>query len=283
MTLNQDISVLGAVSPKDLSRTRVELHWLAQCLAAAGDAFLERAADDGQSNAAWSPDHSALLGRPIGNGARVGLRVADAELIIVGANGGIIDRRTATGRTLEELLVWLGGGLERASSAKSAKALALRDYGMPDSVVSDGHAFSFEDSAALGELAQWFRNSTALLQEVAAHDPRSSDVRCWPHHFDVGGIIMLDPDKPFEEARQLGFGCSPGDGSYDEPYYYVTPFPVPTALPELASGGHWHREGFTGAILTGTTVVAAVEASAQVELVREFLRSAVQGSLPLIS
>ena len=43
------------------------------------------------------------------------------------------------------------------------------------------------------------------------------------------------------------------------------------SLPGLPSGGHWHREGWTGVVLTGSEVVAAAGGVAQVSLVRAFL------------
>ena len=56
----------------------------------------------------------------------------------------------------------------------------------------------------------------------------------------------------------LAIGLSPGDGSYGEPYVYVTPWPYPDAPPDAALPlGHWHREGFTAAIATGSEILAA--------------------------
>jgi len=77
-------------------------------------------------------------------------------------------------------------------------------------------------------------------------------VLCWPHHFDIATLITLDVDEPDPEtARSINVGLSPGDESYDEPYFYVTPWPEPRE-PEkevLAGGGLWHKEDFTAAVL----------------------------------
>lgn len=274
-----DRQIPGAVPPSALANARVELHWLAQVLGAVGDAFLERAPDDGQSNVEWDDRHSALIGRPIGAGARVGLDIAKAQLLVIGASGSVSDRAAARGKRLPELLAWAGDAISAASGTTPAMTPKNRDYDMPQHPVSSGEPFAFASEAALTELARWFAGATVWLNEARGLDSRSSDVRCWPHHFDIGGIIILEPDKPFEEARQMGFGWSPGDGSYDQPYFYITPFPVPDSLPALASG-HWHREGFTGAILTGTDVV---DSSSQGELVQTFLRSTIERALPLIT
>ena len=62
-----------------------------------------------------------------------------------------------------------------------------------------------------------------------------------------------------ESARAVGVGLSPGDTSYGQPYFYVNPWPRLDAndLPGLPGPGHWHSEGFVGAILTGTELSAA--------------------------
>ena len=46
---------------------------------------------------------------------------------------------------------------------------------------------------------------------------------------------------------------SPGDESYQQPYFYVNPWPHLDAdgLPPAPAPGHWHRDGFVGAIATG--------------------------------
>ena len=52
-------------------------------------------------------------------------------------------------------------------------------------------------------------------------------MRTWPHHYDSATLILLDPAETGEDARSINVGMSPGDGSYAEPYWYVTPWPPP--------------------------------------------------------
>jgi len=42
-------------------------------------------------------------------------------------------------------------------------------------------------------------------------------------------------------------GLSPGDGSFDQPYFYALPWPAPAdrELPRLDGGGTWQREGWS--------------------------------------
>jgi hypothetical protein len=71
-------------------------------------------------------------------------------------------------------------------------------------------------------------------------------------------LITLDAALDAEEARSIGIGLSPGDGSYDQPYFYVNPWPYPDAedLPPLAAGAHWHTSGWTGAVLTADRLIS---------------------------
>lgn len=121
---------LGAPAPTALADTRVELHWLAQVLGAVGDAFLPRADDDSQSNLHWSADHEALVGRPIGDGARCALLVARAELAIVEADGHLGNRLDARGHSVAELLTWAGAATQEAAGVSPKAPPVNRDYYM---------------------------------------------------------------------------------------------------------------------------------------------------------
>lgn len=61
--------------------------------------------------------------------------------------------------------------------------------------------------------------------------------------------------------RSVGVGLSPGDSGYPEPYVYVTPWPYPTGELPALPWGHWHTEGWTGAVLRGSALVQEPESS----------------------
>jgi hypothetical protein len=115
-----------------------------------------------------------------------------------------------------------------------------------------------------------------VLTALAAQMPGASEVRCWPHHFDVGALVSLETQPDGSLAKSIGLGLSPGDESYPEPYWYVSPwpYPAPSKLPALESGGRWHTEGFAAAILTGSELLSGPHDS-QSERVQSFLDSAV--------
>ena len=248
---------LGAIAPTDLVDTRIQAHWGAQVILAVADRWIEPKPDDSHTNLEWLAEHAALVGNPSPAGLCLGLRPGDLTLVAVWRDGRTQGTLPLAGHTLAEALAWADDCVARAART-SPRGIKVRDYDMPAHAVSLGAAFS-ADAASLDELGRWYGNADALLREI---EPRSTPIRCWPHHFDIAGIVFLDPDAPADKARQIGFGLSPGDGHYPEPYFYLTPWPIRegAALPPLDGGGHWHREGFTGAVLRGSVLVGAGDA-----------------------
>jgi hypothetical protein len=246
---------LGAVAPDRLAPARLAAHWAVQLVAAAADAHLPRAADDSHTTLHWHDEHFALVGDTLGEHLRLGLRMSDLNLLILGEDGGVDDACGLVDKTLAEGLSWLEGHLERAGLEPAP--LRRRDYAMPDHPVAAGARFPHVDLRALEELGCWYADASLVLEDRAGADERSTPIAAWPHHFDVGGILFLAPNpgagRP--DAPQIGYGLSPGDQHIAEPYLYVTPWPFrDAAMPTLASGS-WHLDGFKGAVLRASDFV----------------------------
>lgn len=122
------------------------------------------------------------------------------------------------------------------------------------------------DVEAAIELGRWFAFADACLAEVAVTNDVQLPVPCWPDHFDLAVAVRLGaagararPDLPKDVTVTLGF--SPGDAGIPEPYFYVTPWPVPPAgfasLPPAPPGGRWQLDGWTGLVLTATAILEA--------------------------
>jgi len=244
---------LGAIAPTELGSARIQAHWAAQVILAVADGWTEAKPDDSHTNMEWRAEPGALVGNPTPAGLAIGLRPDDLTLLALWRDGRTQEALPLAGRTLAEALSWADNCAARAART-SPRGIKPRDYDMPAHPVSSGATFS-ADRASLEELGRWFGDADGLLREIAAAEPGTTPIRCWPHHFDIAGIVFLHAD---DEARQIGFGLSPGDGYYPEPYFYLTPWPIREGAeyPPLDGGGHWHREGFTGAILRGSVVTA---------------------------
>jgi len=100
---------------------------------------------------------------------------------------------------------------------------------------------------------------TAALEDFRAGiREEKSPIQVWPHHFDLSmiwlpGHKVADADPANEEYadKQMNFGFALGDDSFAEPYFYVTAYPLPAALPKttLPTGSTWKSNGFSGAVL----------------------------------
>jgi hypothetical protein len=229
-----------------LEPARVELHWAAQLAAAAGATVLPKRDDFEHTTLAWSRAHEALVGRPLAGHASAALRPRDLALLVI-AGEDVVAEQTLHGRTMAQGLRWLGGELSRRLDAP-LPALEPPAHDLPDHPVGRGEPFGAEHGAAFVELADWFANAHHLLEVVVDRHPGATEVRCWPHHFDLATRIARGSD------RSIGVGMSPGDGTERAPYFYVSPWPYPEdrALPDLPAGARWNTVGWVGALLPGT-------------------------------
>jgi hypothetical protein len=104
--------------------------------------------------------------------------------------------------------------------------------------------------AAATALGEYFGFATSVLEALRAANLAldASRVQLWPEHFDVS--VELGSEAA---GRRAGYGASPGDEEHAEPYLYVVPWG------ELPAGPRWQAQGFDGAELTYTELLAAAD------------------------
>lgn len=219
------------------SAARHALHHALQLASAPAATLAPPAPDDSHTSFSWSPQLRALMG-PVVEGQRAGLRLEDSALLVV-ATERPPTSFALEGRTRGEALAWL----ERHYGA----TLRLPTHELPSHAVASGGRFPPAE-AGHRLLARWFAGAAEILERFRGLQPGASAVRCWPHHFDIATLVPLIAG---DASKTIGVGLSPGDGSYDQPYWYVTPWPYPPAgpRPPLPHGGRWHEQGWVGAVL----------------------------------
>ncbi len=253
---------VGDPKPHALREARLQLHWASQIAAAAPFTFLDAAPDFSHVNLGWDARNDTLWARPVGQdpAMRVGIRFEDLALVLVDSRSESVTELPLGGRTLEQGYEWLEQNLKlRQPSTFGAKPLERLGEDFPDHPLKHGALFSAADPEARKELARWFANADLLLSDVVARNRGASPVRCWPHHFDIATLITLATSDDPEQSRTVGVGMTPGDEYYNEPYFYVTPWPYPDkqAIESFNGAGSWHTEGWIGAVLTGTQIVTS--------------------------
>ena len=270
---------LGEHDPTDLVAARLQLHWAAQLVSAVGTTLLPPAADDSHTNLEWLAVPGVLAGRLTTDTprCRAALCPADLTLHVLDERGTSASQRRLDGLTFSQGMVWLEQEIAAFTERPLAKPLRRRELDLPDHPVAHGKPFALTDPSAFAELARWYADADGVLRVMSEPTASASPVRCWPHHFDIATLATL-PQAPGRDApRTIGIGMSPGDTSYGEPYWYVTPWPYPpdARLPALRDG-HWHRTGWCGAVLTGSLLVASGAAPSQACRTYSFLHSAVE-------
>ncbi len=272
-------SRLGTVPPAALTDARLQAHWAAQALAAAGERFLAPVPDTSHTNLEWIRAQAALAGDlvPGAHPFRLALRIADLHLLLLDAQGAIREEQALVGSTVDDAYALAAGWARTWTRGAVDLKLVHPGYDMPAHAAGEGAPFDPEPGA-LAELARWFDVADDTLRLLAARHPdEATPVRCWPHHFDLALLLELAKDSSGAATRTVGVGLSPGDEIYDEPYWYVNHWPG-AASPELADlsgGGVWHTQGWTGAILRGRTIVREPGADEQATRLETFLSAAI--------
>ncbi|HXZ52921.1 MAG TPA: hypothetical protein VEH51_13040 [Burkholderiales bacterium] len=252
-----DWSKLGRTPPAALAGARVLAHHAAQWPTRAARANLKAAPDDSHSAFTWEASHAALLTQGLhakGGDVRTGVRIPRLELIITRGDN-VLDAFQLGGKTDAQAGAWLDSKL-RILGLNLARDVDL-PYELPPHPAAGGPHDLHMLGRELGELARWFGGAADALHEFVSRlaGPRAGPVLCWPHHFDIATLVSLENGA---NARTIGVGVSPGDEYYTQPYVYISPWPRfdGEKLPAAPSPGHWHTEGFFGAVATGDDILA---------------------------
>jgi hypothetical protein len=282
--LSQSWRPLPCIAQDRLREARLQAHYAVQWLARAARPFVPPEPGDHHTSLGWDDALDGLVTHPLTTDVRLGLNVADLTLELQDPEG---EREfyALDGRTDAEVRHWLGGMLA-ADGLDAAELDAPAPYTMPEHALAGGGAYGARDlTDALVGLAAWFANAHGSLAGVndrmIGRGLVPSPVRCWPHHFDIATLTLLESGDA-ERARSVNTGLSPGDEHYDEPYFYVSPYPYPdpAKLPALPPLGHWHVRGITAAIALASRIIESRDRQAAAEA---FLDAAVAAAIAALS
>lgn len=202
--------------------------------------------------------HASL--RPSLSGFTTGTIHADIDFEIeLDINHSQLHVRTLHNEQLSE-------GLHGQSSMQLAKQVSdfllvagINKQLVPDVSKHSDTGFSDYSETHAANLGGVFNSVSGAMQLFRAGiREETSPIQLWPHHFDLsmlwlpgGKIPDKDPDDEEYSDQQMNFGFTLGDSGIPEPYFYVTAYPLPEALPELAlpEGTRWQTDGFDGAVL----------------------------------
>lgn len=270
---------LGTVDPRRVVDARLQLHWAAQAASSPGRQLLEHRLDYSEQSLLWVESQHALA-QDLVDGVwpfRTALRPSSPAVLLLDGNDRVTAELALDGLTLEEVYGWLEREIPHRLGRALLQPLQRPGEGLSEHGVGAGERFSCLDAAAFTEVGRWFGNAHRVLSVVASCNQSASQVRCWPHHFDLATLISLDPGGDPESARTIGVGLSPGDAGRPHPYFYVTPWPYPEGreLPPLDGEGVWHTMEWIGAVLETSALLGAGSGGGQAERSRRFIDSAI--------
>ncbi len=227
-----------------------QAHYAAQWLARYGRSYLVPLKDDSHTAILWNQSAKMFLSLSSRQGA-LAFDIPTLTLFWLDPRGSMGTGFSLDGKTDKEVEGLLRAMLGEVGLNPAALKTEL-PYEMKGHEIGSGGAYEIKgNEKGLRTLADLYHQASGILEGVKKREMGASQVRCWPHHFDIATLMSLDREKDPEKAKSIGVGFSPGDQTYQEPYYYITPWPYPDtsdllADPELFD---WHTEGFIAAVI----------------------------------
>lgn len=265
-------------SPQSLTEARLQLHYAIQPLAATGAALAAPQADDSQSSLSWDSASNCFVGNLIqaDQPFQVVLEPINLVLRVLNHSTNAIAEFPLPGQTLQQAMDWLKEAIAPFGAAPNPiQLLIYPPDDFPDHPIAHGAAFEPAGAEERASLVSYYAISQSLLQDISK-STGASPVRIWPHHFDIATLITQAVED--QSPNTIGVGLSPGDTSYPEPYWYVSPYPYPdtATLPDLNGLGAWHTQHWVGAVFTASALNQDVSTSQSIEKVRQFLNRAIE-------
>jgi hypothetical protein len=274
------------ITGQGLTESRLQLHYAVQFIAAIGSALAEPKPDYSHTSLGWNSELKVFVGELIKGESvfQIALDPGSLTSLILDEESNRLAEFPLHGKTIAQGLNWHKDEISKLGvDAHQVTLLTYPPDDFPDHAVAHGTPFDASQEAARRELTDYYANTYLLLQEIVATTEGASPIHTWPHHFDMATLISL-PGRKNSEQMSISMGMSPGDKSYDEPYWYVSPWPYPdiTKLPELDADGFWHTQHWVGAVLKASQLSEDKTVDAQKEQVRLFLQSALNAANTLL-
>lgn len=250
--MNKDWQLLTFPDQTDLSHVREQYHQAIQNVAAVGRSFLPPSDEDENANLEWDFDLQRIVGRWVEANIkfRSSISLQKFEVYLVDEHLQTISSISMQDIRQTDVMVWLEHELSKLGAEFSKLNLTF-PYNIPEYPTAKKEAFHIENMAASQELSRLYHNTALMLKGIMEKEENGSEIKCWPHHFDIAArITLLDTGDP-ETSRSINMGMSPGDKYYEEPYFYCSPWPYPTKnLIDLSAvHAHWHQDEWVGAVL----------------------------------
>lgn len=270
---------------EELIMARHQYHQAIQNVGSVGRSFLPEKPGDVNANLDWDSKLLRLAGRWITGELvfRSSFSLSEFSVFLVDELFHTISHFPLQGKKQIDVMIWLEEQIDMLGLDSSQLSLKL-PYQIPEYPTAKREAFEVNSEVAGREFDALFHNTNLVLHKIVAGIEGASEVKCWPHHFDIASLITLADTGDPETSKSINLGMSPGDSSYNEPYFYISPWPYPVEeLPDIASsGGFWHEHNWVGAVLRVSDIREKQSAQEQHDAVLKFFNHGLNALMPLM-
>ena len=275
---------LNNFSHEALAEARKQIHQAAQLPSIAGRCLNPKDSADNYAALIYDKNNNRLTSQSLGDsGFRAALSISDFKLDIINEKGESLISFTLAAKTYDEAFKWLAEKISELGFDPSKLSKNL-PYQIPAYPTSNDVPFNYTNTTYFAELQKYFFNAAYVLENTSKYEKNVSPVRCWPHHFDTAVLITIERNSDPEKSKTIGVGLSPGDESYNEPYFYISPWPYPENKKKLPilNHGHWHKEGWFGGVLTATEIIRYNDKSEQLKIAESFIEAGIRSLKKLL-
>ena len=238
---------IDVVDPSSLHAARVQLHHAVQLPAMLARSYSPTHPEDEFGSLLWSHEAGGVVSQTFNTQWQANLDFKSMKLGLLKAGMAV--------QSLELEGSSLHSAVERLRDILSAQGMngSLLSTDLPYEIPQYKLDYLFKPDGLENErthFAHLFANCSLLLDQLSSQYAGVSDQRCWPHHFDLAAVMVLNERPANETQFTIGWGFSPGDEQHPQPYFYVNCWPYPEVkdLPDLPYG-HWNTEGWVGTVL----------------------------------
>ncbi len=262
-------------------------HHAAQLIAISGRYLADRREDDSHTAMEFSRSRKILAGVKLKGDQelRVALNIENLDLHILNVRLKSMEKFDLKNRTFEEGFDFLKKRL-MTFGLDTSLMLPEVHYNIPDHPAGRGKPFEINDPGAFEQHAVFRSLAKDLLQSFARVFKNTSEILIWPHHFDTGMIIYLDPDEKGDLRGTVGIGLAIKDNMIQEPYFYVNHWSegkvqYPKELPALKNG-RWAESDWKGAYLKLSEIVSGRN-ELNTEMAADFFSEAIDLSIDFMT
>lgn len=265
---------LRSTNLEALADMRDQVHVAIQNVALIGRQYLPKSKEDENATLSWIPGLWRMAGKWIDdNSFRSSLSLRDFHLYLVDGKLNIVDELKLHGANFKETMLWLERNIGAHDLGHKSLSIEL-PYDFDLLKVKGSQPFIEFDERQYEDFGGFYHNAFIVCQDIKSAHKNTSEIKIWPHHFDLATMITLIDIGDPSLNTSVSVGFSPGDAQHPEPYFYVNSWPHANAqnLGALPQGSFWNTNGWVGGVLPISSVWKTPH---QKELVLDFYHAAI--------